>query len=226
MMSAFAASPSLGVFNTQTRVNPGSHPNARAGPLQKLGTTRGQTCQACCLSGGYCLTRSAFASAKMLVRRPSATGLRLREDFRNGTTTAALAEEAPSSSSGDGADELWNSLKKELLTIGKSGVGKGHKASLRDLLAQHPEGVKVKLNHTSADVDQAIADLTGETTGAKFVQRKGRTLLFVPDGPVRARTKQAKAFTRQAGQWVCACGFDNFASRTECFKCKKPKVSE
>ena len=25
------------------------------------------------------------------------------------------------------------------------------------------------------------------------------------------------------GDWKCACGADNFASRTECFQCSKPK---
>eukprot|EP00959_Pyramimonas_sp_CCMP1952_P369897 7747049-Pyramimonas_sp.AAC.1 len=230
-MSAFVANPSLGRFVTHTRVTTSSHwdaTGARAGPVQKSpGVTRGHNCQATCLSSGYCFSRLAFASATALGRKPSAPGLRLRDDFRNRTTTAALAEEAaPSSSSSGDSDEVWNSVKKELISVGKSGVGKGHQSSLKDLLAQHPDGVKVKVNHTSVDVDQAISDLTGEATGAKFQQKKGRTLLFVPDGPVRVRAKEVKNFTRQAGQWVCVCGFDNFASRTECFKCKKPKVSE
>jgi RNA-binding protein YhbY len=112
-------------------------------------------------------------------------------------------------------------VKKELLSIGKSGVSQSHRNSLKELLAQHPEGVKVRLNHTAVDAELTIANLTDET-GAMFLQRKGRTLLFVSDTPPQAA--KAIEFTRQSGQWLCeSCAFDNFATRTKCFKCGEPK---
>ena len=36
--------------------------------------------------------------------------------------------------------------------------------------------------------------------------------------PVRSRGRALRP-----GEWQCRCGFDNFASRGECFKCQAPK---
>jgi RNA-binding protein YhbY len=89
--------------------------------------------------------------------------------------TEGVAEAAPEDDAA--LEQLWRSVDSELVRIGKTGVGAGHVSSLRELVVHHPQGVKVKVNHSSVDLNEVVAKLT-DGTGAKHLMTKGRTLLF------------------------------------------------
>ena len=97
-----------------------------------------------------------------------------------GVQVKAVTEEGaaePAAEDASALEELWRSVDSELVRIGKAGVGNGHISSLRELVVHHPQGVKVKVNHSSVDLSEVVAKLTNGT-GAKHLMTKGRTLLF------------------------------------------------
>ena len=69
---------------------------------------------------------------------------RMRSLSAHATASEEETTETPSSDLSD--DEiLFRSVKKELLRVGKHGVAPSHVNSLKDLISQHPTGVKVKV---------------------------------------------------------------------------------
>lgn len=91
---------------------------------------------------------------------------------------ASVSEELSS----DELRELWDSIPKPLLTIGRKGAEESHANSLRDLLAAHK---LVKAKFTGVDperVDAMQLEWLVGNSGAVLLQRKGVTFLFAEGG--------------------------------------------
>jgi RNA-binding protein YhbY len=94
------------------------------------------------------------------------------------TTTAASSNSSSSSSPWSFTEEelrqLWDSVSRSLLKLGKSGLSDTHTNSLRELLAAH-KLVKVQLNAAHSDdvAAAAAADLEQRLQGAGAVMQVG-----------------------------------------------------
>eukprot|EP00238_Polyblepharides_amylifera_P009929 CAMPEP_0196588040 /NCGR_PEP_ID=MMETSP1081-20130531/59393_1 /TAXON_ID=36882 /ORGANISM="Pyramimonas amylifera, Strain CCMP720" /LENGTH=156 /DNA_ID=CAMNT_0041910419 /DNA_START=150 /DNA_END=620 /DNA_ORIENTATION=+ len=96
---------------------------------------------------------------------------------RDGRTFKRVFEPEPEVPLPVTEEEVWRYVDRELIKVGKNGVGNGHRNMLQELCTHHPVGVKVKLNHDSIDLEKAKSDLL-EAPGVELKQVKGRTLLF------------------------------------------------
>lgn len=73
--------------------------------------------------------------------------------------------------------QLWNSVARSLLRLGKSGMQPSHTNSLKELLAAHTL-VKVQVNSARTPNDMAaVANQLVQTGVADVVQVKGSTIL-------------------------------------------------
>lgn len=77
--------------------------------------------------------------------------------------------------------QLWNSVSRSLLKLGKAGASESHVRSLGELLSSH-KLVKVQLNGARDDselVEQVAAGVVQQSAGAaELLQIKGVTMLF------------------------------------------------
>lgn len=101
----------------------------------------------------------------------------MHRPIEQATNSGSGVESEPTPVATADEEQLWRSVDRDLLVIGKNGVAASHCTSLVDLVSHHPMGVKVRVNHSRVNLEEAVLKLS-EDPSVEFVLRKGSTLLF------------------------------------------------